>query len=363
MRLAGLARQVLCIIKTCHQNRQARLVEFVGTKMADLADSDRRNGLRAKLILSTGETRPLPAAGGRRRRPSTAARFRAYKAYVVSLPGRVLPVVFTCAVLTLIAYGWIMRKEGHLTAESGPGYWLGIAGATMMLMLLLYPLRKRLRFMGALGRVTVWFRAHMLLGIIGPLLIVFHANFKLGSMNSASAFLSMLAVALSGLVGRFLYARIHMGLYGQKAQLQAILDDAHELKDLFGPDMAFAPAIHEALQRFEHNVLAGGSSLFAGMAAAWTFASHRRHCRRQLIAQARRIITRQGELNGLSWRARRRQQRAARYHIDLYFTALRKAARLAIYERLFGLWHILHLPLFFVLVFTAIVHVIAVHLY
>ena len=33
------------------------------------------------------------------------------------------------------------------------------------------------------------------------------------------------------------------------------------------------------------------------------------------------------------------------------------------YERLFGLWHVFHLPFFYMLVVTAIVHVVAVHMY
>ena len=52
-----------------------------------------------------------------------------------------------------------------------------------------------------------------------------------------------------------------------------------------------------------------------------------------------------------------------KYHLDMYIAAMRKASRLALFERLFGLWHILHLPLFVILVFAATVHVIAVHLY
>jgi hypothetical protein len=33
------------------------------------------------------------------------------------------------------------------------------------------------------------------------------------------------------------------------------------------------------------------------------------------------------------------------------------------YERLFSLWHVLHLPLFFMLLIAGIVHVIAVNVY
>jgi hypothetical protein len=40
-----------------------------------------------------------------------------------------------------------------------------------------------------------------------------------------------------------------------------------------------------------------------------------------------------------------------------------KADRLALFERLFGIWHHFHTPLFAVLALTVIMHVIAVELY
>jgi hypothetical protein len=42
---------------------------------------------------------------------------------------------------------------------------------------------------------------------------------------------------------------------------------------------------------------------------------------------------------------------------------VRNTATLGVYERLFALWHVLHVPLFILLVITAIIHVVAVHLY
>ena len=43
--------------------------------------------------------------------------------------------------------------------------------------------------------------------------------------------------------------------------------------------------------------------------------------------------------------------------------AARRVAEFEASERLFAAWHILHLPLFFILVIVGIVHVIAVHVY
>ena len=55
--------------------------------------------------------------------------------------------------------------------------------------------RKRFRFLQILGATRHWFRLHMIFGLLGPLLILYHSNFHLGSFNSRVAFYAMLLVA------------------------------------------------------------------------------------------------------------------------------------------------------------------------
>ncbi len=49
--------------------------------------------------------------------------------------------------------------------------------------------------------------------------------------------------------------------------------------------------------------------------------------------------------------------------IKNYTLALRQMAAFKVYERLFSKWHVLHLPLFIMMIITAIIHIFAVHLY
>jgi hypothetical protein len=60
----------------------------------------------------------------------------------------------------------------------------------------------------------------MIMGIGGPLLILMHSTFQVGSLNAAVALYSMLLVAGSGVVGRFIYVRVHRGL-SRRGQLNA----------------------------------------------------------------------------------------------------------------------------------------------
>ena len=59
-------------------------------------------------------------------------------------------LLFVAAIVT-IYFGWQISPERYITAENGAGYALGIIGGVMMLMLLLYPLRKRARWMRNFG--------------------------------------------------------------------------------------------------------------------------------------------------------------------------------------------------------------------
>ena len=42
---------------------------------------------------------------------------------------------------------------------------------------------------------------------------------------------------------------------------------------------------------------------------------------------------------------------------------LKKMASYALYTRLFSLWHVFHLPIFFMMVIAATVHIFVVHMY
>jgi hypothetical protein len=109
------------------------------------------------------------------------------------------PKVYLLLTLLIIA-GYLLRDFGLITPEYGAGYWLGIVGGSLMLALLLYPFRKRLRILHFLGPTKHWFRMHMAFGLVGPLLILYHCNFQLGSINSQVALYCMLLVAGSGII-------------------------------------------------------------------------------------------------------------------------------------------------------------------
>jgi len=266
-------------------------------------------------------------------------------------------------VLTTVVLCWAYthRSENLLIPGKGTGYALGITGAVMMLVLLAYPMRKRIRFMRTWGAASSWFRWHMILGVVGPALIILHSNYSLHSANATVAFLSMLTVAGSGLAGRYLYGRIHRGLYGQKLEARGLREEADRSRS----DLASSWDAQwlEGLQDFEKAALAPTPTLGSAFVRAFRIDSMIGRSRRSVVARMAADLERQARLQG--WSARDFEARKAEEVRRLrgYYAAVRKAATLGVYERLFSLWHVLHVPLFIILVLTAIIHVVAVHLY
>ena len=103
---------------------------------------------------------------------------------------------------------------------------LGVIGSLMMLFMLLYSVRKRTRIFKNFGFLSRWLNLHIYFGIIGPLLIVLHSTFKVHGLIAVS-FWSMVAVALSGILGRYLYIQIPRTISGKELSLGELnkLDD------------------------------------------------------------------------------------------------------------------------------------------
>jgi hypothetical protein len=264
--------------------------------------------------------------------------------------GTIELIIILSLTAVALSYGWLQRDEGDLTAETGVGYYLGITGSLMMLVLLLYPLRKRIAALRILGNVRGWFRIHMIFGIVGPTLIILHSNFEFGSLNSTIAFLSMLIVAGSGLIGRFFYTRIHRGLYGRRASVREYLSDAESFKSELSPDQSIVAGIMQDLRSYEERRLAPSTTFWNSFCRALTSPFARFRLRRRVMHQIR-----QHQSGTASQSFDRKLKR--------YLFAVARAEAFALYERLFALWHVLHLPLFIILVFAALAHVVAVHLY
>ena len=271
--------------------------------------------------------------------------------------------IAAAAIVAAIAAGWWFRDYGLLQADTGLGYSLGIIAAGCMLVLLIYPLRKRFRWLGFIGPVRNWFRTHMILGVLGPTAALFHSNFSLGSLNSRVALFSALLVAASGLVGRFLYARIHNGLYGRKRNLVALRNHIRESSRTRTHKLRFMPRLMRRISMFDEGALRTDLGLVDSVMLLARIGAETRRAQVSLLRYAKEQLIAESKQSAIVARHRNRLYANTRSLVGSHMRQVRQLAKLQVYDRLFALWHTVHRPFFYLLVVSLVIHVLAVHLY
>jgi hypothetical protein len=187
--------------------------------------------------------------------------------------------------------------EGHVTLKPSGfiGHGLGIAGSLAMIAgVAAYMARKRFRFMARLGILKHWLEFHIFLCTLGPILVLFHTSFKFGGLVAIS-FWSMVAVFLSGIIGRFIYIQIPRTIEGRELSL-------HEVRTM-------KSNLSEEILNLKKNDLS------------------------------------------------KQQQKQVALYEKREKTLNRKIERLALMQRLFNYWHVAHLPFALVMLIIMIIHV------
>ena len=238
---------------------------------------------------------------------------------------------------------------------SGIRFWLGVAGATMMGLLLLYPVRKLLAQRFPRG-VRGWFHIHIIFGLLGPVLILYHCNFGFGGFNANVALITMLIVAISGIVGQFVYQRISAGFYGDKQQARVHLDAViGQLQSFHGQDPA-KTALIERLEAFETQLLTPRRGLIASLIGSLRVEVRRR----QFFRDAGVLLATAQRANGWNKEQHQGMRHLVGTHLGAYVSTARRAAGRSIREQLWARWRMFHLPFFLIMSVATVLHVYAV---
>lgn len=270
--------------------------------------------------------------------------------------------MYLSLVLLLLAAFKISRM-GLYDARSDTGYWIGVVGAVMMVLLFAYPLRKRSATLARFGKAKIWFVVHMVLGIMGPVLVLAHSTFRIGSLNAGVALFSMLIVSASGVAGRFVYLRIHQGLGGQLQTLGVLQAELSASDSQAGGALSFAPEAAARLHGLRELVGTPRDSWLGHLqrlvVLPWQLQRERRTVRRMARVALREMAARQG-WDSATLRGRERKVADL---ISRYVDTVQRTAQLAAYTKVFSLWHVLHVPFVFLMILCAVAHVVAVHAY
>ena len=115
------------------------------------------------------------------------------------------------------------HPDHNLLKPSGIlGHGIGITGSLLIIIGVgSYMVRKRYRFLQRMGILKHWLEFHIFLCTLGPILILFHTAYKFGGLVAIS-FWSMIAVFLSGVIGRFIYLQIPRSIEGRELSLNEV---------------------------------------------------------------------------------------------------------------------------------------------
>lgn len=102
------------------------------------------------------------------------------------------------------------------------GHGLGILGSLAMIVgVASYMVRKRTRKLHKVGLLKHWLEFHIFLCTLGPIMVLFHTSFKFGGLVAVS-FWSMVAVFISGIIGRFIYIAIPRTDQGRELSINEV---------------------------------------------------------------------------------------------------------------------------------------------
>ncbi len=260
-------------------------------------------------------------------------------------------LVAGAAVLAVLAAGAEFYRTPLLERAHHEGYWqwkaggsvghkLGITGSSMMVLMLLYSVRKRVGALRRLGPLSRWLDVHICLGVYGPLLVVLHSSFKVQGLVALS-FWSMVVVALSGVLGRYLYLQIPRTRAGEELALVELEAEDRELSSQLRTRFRLDEAQLASLDALVG--VPGRTGLIGGFARLVTDDLRLRSGLRQFARSCRAVprpVVREFE------RVVREKAQVRR--------------RILLWDRvheLFHYWHVLHKPFALVMYVFMIVHV------
>jgi len=152
--------------------------------------------------------------------PHRLHRLRLKMAYLLAITGTLALLVYG------FGYYWsspelraLSPKHDYLKPSGTIGLRLGMFGFVLFLLIFLYPLRKKWAWLGRQGSSRRWLDFHVLLGLLAPVVITFHSSFKFSGIAGV-AYWIMIVVALSGVVGRYIYAQIPRSLNSAELSFQ-----------------------------------------------------------------------------------------------------------------------------------------------
>jgi len=207
------------------------------------------------------------------------------------------------------------------------GQGLGIVGTLMILIgVSVYIARKRYNFLSKKIRLKYLLEFHIFLCTLGPILVLFHTTFKFGGIVSV-AFWSMVAVVLSGIIGRFIYIQIPRTIEGRELTLNEVKNMKTDLADALENQFQLDEITKQSIVDIANSKKSSSKNV--------------KQLKKLLINQS---IPREDK----------------NYILKLFkddISLSKKIARLHKMQQLFKYWHVAHLPFALIMLVIVIIHI------
>lgn len=223
------------------------------------------------------------------------------------------------------------------------GHGFGIIGSLMIISgVFLYMIRKRNRSFSRLGLLKYWLEFHIFLCTLGPVLILYHTSFKFGGLVAVS-FWSMVAVFLSGIIGRFIYIQIPRTIEGRELSLNEVRDMKSNIGTILtGSYHLDDESYNLIVESTKNKVELYHTNILHGIIKKYIDD-------RKTIRRVKAVIKK----NRLSHTERKDVLHLVKHDISLN----RRIERLVTMQNLFKYWHVAHLPFAFVMLIIMVIHV------
>ncbi len=248
----------------------------------------------------------------------------------------VIIVVFTAIYLAYSGYSYystsleerFYHPQNNWFKPSGLfGQGLGVIGTGMIVFgVTIYIARKRYNFLSKFIRLKYLLEFHIFLCTLGPILILFHTAFKFGGIVSI-AFWSMVAVVLSGVIGRFIYIQIPRTIEGRELSLNEVKNMKTDLASVLSEKFKLDGNMVEQIVSFTNDQNKSNYSI------------------RSLKKELRK--------NNLPKKERSLILKAVKNERSL----TKKINRLETMQRLFKYWHVAHMPFALIMLVIVVIHV------
>jgi hypothetical protein len=250
-------------------------------------------------------------------------------------------------------------EKHEFLRPSGPiGIQLGVLGTVLFFIIFLYALRKVIPWLGRVGTAKHWMDFHVIAGVTAPILIAFHASFKFQGI-AGFAFWIMVIVALSGIVGRYLYAQIPRSLNAAELSLDDLKINERDLSEALLGQSVYS---EEQLNRVLHMpspahirrigpLLAIGEMIALDVQRPFEVAA----LRRASSPFSRKLFS----FGGLLSSGNREVEHVVRL-LRQKAALSKRVVFLDQTQRVFHLWHVIHRPFSYAFAVLAIIHIVVV---